>query len=193
MVRNPLLKLYNEVTPKSFEANDYLRHVESRVKITREYSWAVPTQRALKVIAAHAPIVEMGAGTGYWASLLKKMGCDVIAYDRWTKEKSPFGLNMWNTGNKFTEVLCGGPRILSKHSDRTLFLCWPPLGNVMAYDCLRYWRGKTLVYVGEFNGCCATPSFFKALNKSFLLETQEKIPQWLGIHDVLTVWTRNDQ
>lgn len=190
MVQNPLLKLYREVTPKIFEAGDYLRHMEARVKLTREYSWAVPTQKALNIIASHAPIVEMGAGTGYWASLLKKMDCDIITYDKWIEERSPFGLNIWNTGNKFTEVSCGDPKTLSKHPDRTLFLCWPPLGDPMARNCLKYWKGRTLIYVGEFNGCCATPSFFKALNKSFLFEAAVKIPQWLGINDVLTVWTR---
>lgn len=28
-------------------------------------------------------VVEVGAGTGYWGSLLRNRGVDVICYDRW--------------------------------------------------------------------------------------------------------------
>ena len=35
----------------------------------------------LDVIAEHSPIVELGAGTGYWAAMLARRGADVIAYD----------------------------------------------------------------------------------------------------------------
>eukprot|EP00271_Cylindrocystis_brebissonii_P019739 TRINITY_DN6186_c0_g1_i1.p1 TRINITY_DN6186_c0_g1~~TRINITY_DN6186_c0_g1_i1.p1 ORF type:complete len:542 (-),score=66.17 TRINITY_DN6186_c0_g1_i1:227-1852(-) len=52
--------------------------------LRRLYSWAVPTEEALAAIAAAAPngLVEMGAGTGYWAMLLRQRGVAVAAYDR---------------------------------------------------------------------------------------------------------------
>ncbi len=42
---------------------------------------AVPTPRALKALAKLGPIVEMGAGSGYWAAMLQSRGVDVVAYD----------------------------------------------------------------------------------------------------------------
>ena len=30
----------------------------------------------------HSPLVEVGAGTGYWAALLRGRGARVFAYDR---------------------------------------------------------------------------------------------------------------
>jgi hypothetical protein len=36
---------------------------------------------ALAAIARYAPIVEMGAGTGYWARCLRERGIDAVAYD----------------------------------------------------------------------------------------------------------------
>lgn len=189
---NPLLKLYREVTPNKFEEGDYIRNMEARTKLTREYAWAVPNDEAISTISSHSPIVEMGAGAGYWAHLLRNAGCDIIAYDKWVKEMSPFELNIWNTGNKFTEVFSGDPSSLSKHNDRTLFLCWPPYGDPMASECLKHWKGNKVIYVGEADGgTCATDDFFEQLCESFLLQTVVNIPQWFGIHDVLTVWERN--
>ncbi|GJP35479.1 hypothetical protein CLOM_g19996 [Closterium sp. NIES-68] len=54
--------------------------------LRRIYAWAVPTEAALAAIksaAGEEGIVEVGAGTGYWAALLRRRGVDVAAYD-WT-------------------------------------------------------------------------------------------------------------
>ena len=44
-------------------------------------AFAVPSGAALDLIARHAPIVEMGAGTGFWVSLLRSRGLDATAFD----------------------------------------------------------------------------------------------------------------
>ena len=46
------------------------------------FSWAIPSDEALDTIARYAPIVEVGAGTGYWAKLLEDRGVDIAASDR---------------------------------------------------------------------------------------------------------------
>ncbi|CEG41978.1 uncharacterized protein PHALS_12285 [Plasmopara halstedii] len=51
------------------------------VSVAMKYSWAIPDERALQIIKHYGPIVEMGAGSGYWARLLQLRGVDVIAYD----------------------------------------------------------------------------------------------------------------
>jgi hypothetical protein len=58
----------------------------------RLYAWAIPDARALRILAALGPLVEVGCGKGYWARLLRDYGVDVVAYDiapppepaRWT-------------------------------------------------------------------------------------------------------------
>ena len=52
--------------------------------LRRMYSWGVPTEEALKAIIDVSPagVVEVGAGTGYWAMLLHTRGVDIVAYDR---------------------------------------------------------------------------------------------------------------
>ena len=44
-------------------------------------AFAVPSERALDLLASYAPLVEMGAGTGYWARLLQLRGVQVAAFD----------------------------------------------------------------------------------------------------------------
>ena len=47
----------------------------------RMYAFAVPTAEAIAVLKRHCPLVEVGAGTGYWASLVRQAGGDVTALD----------------------------------------------------------------------------------------------------------------
>jgi hypothetical protein len=67
-------------TPIADPVLEIWRH-NCRDWLARLYAFAVPNQACLEELAKHTPIVEMGAGTGYWASQLKNMGVDVIAYD----------------------------------------------------------------------------------------------------------------
>lgn len=47
----------------------------------RMYAFAVPTTKAIAVLKRHCPMVEVGAGTGYWASLVREAGGDITALD----------------------------------------------------------------------------------------------------------------
>jgi hypothetical protein len=45
------------------------------------FGYAVPTEEALAALAALSPLLEIGAGVGYWAALLRGRGADVLATD----------------------------------------------------------------------------------------------------------------
>ena len=65
-------------------------YVDHRRRVTSRWAWAVPDPKAIQFIVDvldGRPLVEVGAGNGYWASMLSQMGVDVIAYDR-----SPLGV-----------------------------------------------------------------------------------------------------
>jgi uncharacterized FlaG/YvyC family protein len=42
--------------------------------LVEKYAWAIPDDRALKIIKHFSPIVEIGSGKGYWAAMLRKLG-----------------------------------------------------------------------------------------------------------------------
>jgi hypothetical protein len=67
--------------------------------LRRMYSWGIPTNEALDAVSNASPagVIEVGAGTGYWAMLLQNRGVDIIAYDRtpvegllWERSAQPF-------------------------------------------------------------------------------------------------------
>lgn len=189
-----------DLTLRSFNVDRSLSWVMRREVLVRRYAWAVPTDEALDELAKHAPLVEMGAGTGYWASLLRARGVDVIAYDK-TPVGNPELPNPWHSEREglplgakivpFTEVLCGAPAVLAQRADRSLFLCWPPYSDPMAYDSLMAWEGKTLVLVAEgTGGATADEPFWERLDELFECVAHVRLPQWPGLHDVMTVWRR---
>ncbi len=170
-----------EITSKSIR--DY------RAPMVQRYSWAIPCEEALQVLVALSPVVEMGAGTGYWTHLLRERGVDVVAYDQMPPDGSDS--NGFHRGaTPWTSVLIGSPQMLEGHAHRTLLLCWPPMTD-MAAECLRVYRGSTVVYVGEGNGgCTGDDVFHEALGRNFVQKQEVCIPQWGGIHDYMTVWSR---
>ena len=116
--------------------------------LRRTYAWAIPTRAALECIARHSPhgVVEVGAGTGYWAHLLaSRCGVDVAAYDETPCIDTSAGIEDHASGEKreevlngfhalvtsgnalpFTHVLRGDAAIAADHPQRALLLCWPP-------------------------------------------------------------------
>ncbi|CAM9595189.1 unnamed protein product [Ectocarpus sp. 13 AM-2016] len=50
--------------------------------LRQRFAWAIPDERALRVIKHFGPIVEIGSGLGYWAKLLRVRGVDINAYDK---------------------------------------------------------------------------------------------------------------
>lgn len=156
-----------------------------RMPLVTRYSWAIPNEAALSALAGLGSIVEIGAGLGYWTSLLQQRGVDVVAYDA-----EPEG-NKWCKGTAWCDVLVGGPEKAAEHSDRALFLCWPPFEDPMASQALQYYQGQTVAYIGEGSGgCTADDAFHAALRQDWTLTAEVEIPQWVGMHDSLMIYTR---
>ncbi len=172
-MENPLLDLWLN------RGTDSTRDYRARERGHKLYAWAIPTDEALATIAKYSPIIEIGAGTGYWAALLQERGTDVLAFD------------IYQAGPKHTKVLFGSCEEIQNHPERTLFLCWPPYKTPMAIDCLKAYRGRYLIYVGEGDGGCTGDDAFHALLcREWKPIEYVKIPRWLTIHDRLVVYER---
>jgi len=61
---------------------------------------------------------------------------------------------------------------------RALFLCYPPPASDMAVECLRFFRGKTVAVVGEWDGDTATAEFTTALTRAFRLKRRVPLPKY---------------
>jgi len=150
-----------------------------KAAVARHFSWAVPTYEAIEAIGRYATkVVDMGAGSGYWAWLMRQAGIDVVAID---EAPPPF---------TWTKVAKANERVILDHPDRTLFLCWPPWGTDMAFNTLTLHRGDYVVYVGEWMGGSANIWFFALLVSGFEAIDWIEIPQWYNRDDRLFVFRR---
>lgn len=160
---------------------------ERREELVEEYAWAIPNWDAAETIAAYSPVVEVGAGTGYWAWCIEQVGGEVYAFD-----PAPPRLDTYH------QVICQpavdaieAMQATGGLEDWSLFLCWPPFDDPMAVDALDAYDGTTVIYVGEGRtGPTATDAFHDQLYAEYQLAETVAIPTYLGLHDRLEIWNR---
>lgn len=205
---NPLLSVFHSAYPPPPEGVSILDQGNWKKRLEEEetfrsaardaatcYSWGVPTERVIRLIASMGPVVEMGAGNGYWAGLLRRVGADVIAFDEkptWSRSRGLMDQNPWMAmGMTHGKVLRGTPKDLVGTSDRTLLLCWPPKDDPMAVESVKHWSGDRLVVVGprKFVG---SEELYEELMGGYLMVHDEPLPSWPGLEDSAQVWIRHE-
>jgi hypothetical protein len=164
-----------------------------RRELAALFAWAIPDAGALAMLARYAPLLECGAGTGYWAALLRASGVDIEACDL-----TPPGAS----GNKYHDTrhrpwsevrAASAVGAVRASRERTLFLCWPPYDDDDAsYRAVRAYRGDVLVYVGGGpDGPTGTVRFHRELSLNWRAAEQTLVPNWPGLRDRLVVYRRN--
>lgn len=147
--------------------DEEFKAVLDRTALCQRYSWAVPSADAInKIIEPGMPVVEIGAGRGYWARCIGEMGGKVLCFDEYPPNKNkplnPKELNNWyHPWNRNLEeptyfpVQYGNERILDYNSfgNYTLFMCWTPMDGTIG-KALELFRGERVVIVGEGAGGC---------------------------------------
>lgn len=177
---------------------DELNGIFARHQLVRRFAWAVPSTEAIEAIAELGkPVLEIGAGLGYWGWLLQQLDVDVELYDREPEDEttwSSIDIEPWLPVREGTEDV-----LLERNGwpDHALLLCWPPYKSTMPERCLERFAGDTLIHVGEHGGCTARDEFYEQLpvdadepRNGWRLERGVAIPQWYGIHDLLTIYRR---
>lgn len=170
----------------SYEKFSILR--DKRMELTRKYAWSIPTQEAIEEIVKYSPIIECGAGTGYWASLISKMGGDVVAFDLFPSSE---GNNYYGHTNQFYPVKSGSHEKIKDYPKHTLMLCWCPYDNDMGFDHIHNYNGEHLILVGEDKGgCCGNDKMFNLIEQNFNFIKHISLPRWSGIYDELNIFKR---
>jgi SAM-dependent methyltransferase len=178
---NPYLKAFLNVPELPSAYLLYVREVLAQV-----FAFAIPSEQALSTIAAYGPVLEVGAGTGYWAALLKARGVDVIAVDIQPVESRDVSVLYKRS---FTTVLQADERVVRQYPERTLLLSWPPDRNPMPFAALDSYRGKHVIFIGESEfGCTADAPFHRLLEREWQLIDSVDIPRWNEANDWLQVY-----
>lgn len=101
------------------------RELTAALQVVFKFAWAIPDDRAVKIVAAMSPVVEVGAGRGYWARLVREAGGAVECYDIEPNDKpsenTPHSVPFPN----WVHVKQGGPECVLRHPGSTLMLCYP--------------------------------------------------------------------
>lgn len=163
-------------SPKAVEV------LKQREDLVEEYAWAIPTREAIETILEYGPVVEVGAGSGYWAWCIDQLGGVVAATDADPPESTYRHVAPYDARRRVNAMIPG-------EMDMALLLVWPPYDDPMAADCLEAYPGDTVIYVGEGRGgCTADDRFHQRLHQDWHLAETVPIPTYLGLHDRLEVW-----
>lgn len=158
----------------------------ARARYAHRYSFALADPRAIEICVEAGPIVEVGAGSGWWAHLIQLAGGDIVATDELGNENPITGKRI-----PWTEVSAyDAADAAARWPERTLMMVWPPAGD-MAVRALRAYSGDQLIYVGEAaGGSCGDDAFFAMLDSRWEVAESHQIPTWEGISDHLVVYQR---
>lgn len=157
------------------------------------FGFAVLTDAVIDAVRSLTPILEVGAGSGYWTYELQKIGLDIIATDPGTGRYRFYRSSIeesWHASWCQIERLEGSEAV-RRYPDRTLLIVWPDYNMPWAVDTLRAYAGRRVIYVGEGEGgCTADAAFHDTLETDFQLTVEIDIPQFFGLHDRVMIYAR---
>ena len=156
-----------------------------RTQFINRFGFAVLDYGAVETIRPYGPILEVGAGLGYWTHELGRAGIDAVATDPDTRGRWP-GMPHWTN----VEIL-NALEAIEKYPRRNLLTSWPDRDDPWAAQVLTEFQGETVIYVGEGEfGCTGTPEMFKVLRSRFQPEKYYDIPTFRSLCDRLEIWRR---
>lgn len=168
-----------------------------RTRLTHKYSWAIPSEEAITALLKYSPIIEVGAGTGYWASLVKQAGGDIVATDiappqiAWKTRANIYHPNGDQYIPGYEYIVATAVEAAAAFPERTLFTCWPEYDEAYVSNMLRAYTGDFVIYIGEgYGGCTGNDDFHYQLEEEWNLIDHIGIPTWPSVHDSMRIYLR---
>lgn len=154
-----------------------------RERVVLTHGYAIPCREALDAVAALSPLVEVGAGTGYWSALLRRRGADVIPTD-------PDRLgHPTATGRILAPEPLDGEEAVRRYPERNVLMVWPSADDDWPERVVRAMApGRFLAAVTEAS--CGTKGFYEALELLCDVVGDAPLPRWPCMRDRLVVYRR---
>ena len=180
---------YDQVAPIIGRDDFTIDGYYNRKYAIANYGFAVPCLEALDVLAALSPILEIGAGLGHWATLLRARGVDIVAVDNYSTTYGSLGEDKSLPFNKTTHVLdMSAVQALKRFPGRNVLTIWPDYETPMAYNVASKLKpGTKLAYIGEGSGGCTGDDAFHTLVSGWECQ-YVNIPRWPAVHDCLHIY-----
>src|SRR5579859_3595728 len=154
----------------------------ARGAFTRRWGFSIPCAEAVAGLVRLSPLVEVGAGTGYWSCAVKAAGGDVVATDL-----HPAGGSQYAFGPaRWTQIeALGAVEAVRAYPDRNVFCSWPSEQEGWMAEAARAMRpGRCLALIGyDRGGVTGDEALFDLLDEGFEPAGQFAIPQFPGKRD----------
>ncbi|WP_280269473.1 class I SAM-dependent methyltransferase [Nocardia wallacei] len=186
-----------EVNGGSDSGSTRLRYAQTVLQAV--YTYAIPSPHTLEWVARTCDgrrVLDIGAGRGYWAHQLDRIGVPVLAYDSEPPQRQRNMCFPATPGQPVTWHPVGDLDDLAAApwSGSVLLLCWPPgWGDAMASQLLTEFRGaggEQLIYIGEPpGGKTGDDAFFDLLGTGWrIADTDANFVPWWNLNDSAQHW-----
>jgi hypothetical protein len=176
--------------PDSFDRDPggTVREFKVRKEFINTYGFAIPCREAMEACARNAPLLEVGAGSGYWTRILRAQRVDVIATDPAQGHKHMIQHARYDA----TMELLQAKTAIRHWPDRNVLMIWPGYRETWSAQALKAMRiGRVLLTVTEGEGgCCGSDLFFAILETCFEPIEACPLPVFYGLHDSLRVYVK---
>ena len=157
-----------------------------RRQFCQHFSWAIPSKQAIKSIKSFVKkdkVLEVGAGLGLWAALMKNKGINIIATTTYNLNHTySIKPRTWINVNIMDNI----EAIRSYPEHTCLFVCW---GDEVLNSSLEEFKGDKIIVIGEEAGGCT--DYLEENDFGFKLVETIEIPQWSGIHDMIFFYKKD--
>ena len=161
----------------------------ARKAFIRKWGFSIPCSEAVDALRPLSPLVEIGAGTGYWSALLRNAGLDIVATDLQACGRIGYGFDLGRHGQ--LEALAA-PEAVRHYPSRSVFCSWPSEGEPWAFEAAQEIAvGFHLALIGDGpGGITGTPGLHQLLAEAFEIVAKVEIPQFPRVYDCLTIYRR---
>ncbi len=165
-MENILLKIWEEENGETYKVIRN-RLVNIRERCAETLAWGIPNDEVLNEIGKYSPLIEIGAGLGYWARLLQDRGIRI----------KPTDISIPLIEDRWTRIYSGNAIFHLKNNRRNLFVCWVP--EEIAQQAGEIFEGEYIIFAGE-----------KINFPNFELVNNIPLPNWKGFTDSLQIFRR---
>lgn len=160
-----------------------------RAAFHRRWGYSIPGAEAVAALLALGPMVEVGAGTGYWSALLHAAGADIVATDPTSQGDVGYG---FQAGAHHRVEDTDAITAAARWPERAIFCSWPTRDDDWAADMaagLAPGRKMALI-VEPANGRTATPRLYDILRTDYRPLRMIALPQFPTYRDALLLVER---
>jgi hypothetical protein len=165
---------------------------EARHEYIARFGFVIPCKELMDALREAAPIVEVGAGSGYMTRLMRVNGIDVIGSDlEGYKDGSHYGFVVGDHDPQQANGV-SAKAMARRHPERAVFCSWPSLHMTWFRQMLRAMRiGQTVIAIAE--DACAEDSAWLYLDECFEERNRIELPCFPGMHDHALVCVKRRQ